>query len=103
MNMAGMAESDMATQDRCAAKAHFARFEHDRLMQWQMLELVIFAKEDAEQSGFTRNRHGQIHFMELRLPANTCPAHTAIRQHRTDKTILAPARNISPSCSRLSV
>ena len=98
-----MAEADMSSQHRRAAEMHLPGFQHDSLIQRQMVELVVFAEEDAKQDGVMRNLHGQTHLMALIVTASTKPAHTANMQSATDRPILAPACNHSPSFIRLSV
>src|SRR5665213_1506838 len=98
-----MAITDIAANDRSAGKTNLPSLEHNRLIQRQTFELVVFSKEDAKQNGAVRDLHGHIHFILLRLAATRYPAHTAIRQHTTDAPIFAPARTISPSCIKLSV
>ena len=50
---------------------HFARFQHDGLVQGQIAGFVVFAEEDTKQDGIALNLHHQIHLMELTLDAST--------------------------------
>src|SRR5580693_492836 len=93
----------MPPQHRGAAEMHFPGLLHDRLMEREALKLVVFAEEDPKQDAIARNPHGQAPFIILRVDASMEPAQTAIRHNATDRPILPPARNHSPSFTRLSV
>ena len=46
-----MAEAHRSAQHGGAGEVHLARLEHDRLVERQVLELVVLAEEDAQQDG----------------------------------------------------
>ena|SRR6266567_385209 len=98
-----MTEANVSSQNCRPGEMHFPSLQHDRLMERQVIELVVFAEKNTEQNCVVWNLHGQIHFIVLRLAAARWPTQTATMQHRTDSPMLAPARNHSPSFIRLRV
>ena len=72
-----------------APPSDFAGFEDDRLVQRQMLKLVVFAEEDAQQDGVARNLHVQAPFIILRTAASTKPAKTADQAQHDRQTDIA--------------
>src|SRR5947209_3447076 len=57
-----MAEPHRPAQDGCAGKLKLARLEDDRFVEWASLIFVVFADEDAQQHGISRDLH-------VRLPS----------------------------------
>jgi hypothetical protein len=89
VQMARMAEAHRSAQDGRAGKAHLARFQHDRLVEWLTASLVVLADEDAEQRRVACERDGQTHFMTLMESASIWPSQTARRQSTTAHDIAA--------------
>jgi hypothetical protein len=58
VQVAGMTVAHGPAQHRGAGKMHLSRLEHERLVKRAMLELVVFADEDAQQHGVLGNLHG---------------------------------------------
>ena len=90
-----MSEAHVPAQHRRTPEVHFARLQHDRLMKWQMIRSIIFAKVDTEQNGVAWNLHGHTHFIVLTLPENQYPAHTPIKLQITAIPIFTPGRQRS--------
>src|SRR5450759_1463174 len=93
----------MTAQNGGAGEMQLAGLQHDRLVERQAFEFVVFAEKNAEQNGVARELHRHTHFMALRLTARMCPAHTAARQRITEPVILVPAYSHSPSFTRFNV
>ena len=49
MQAARMAESHGPSDNSCAGEVDLASLEHDRLIQWMSIVLVIFPDENAQQ------------------------------------------------------
>ena len=59
-----------AAQHGGAGQMQLARLQHDRLVQRQLLELVVLAEEDAQQHRVAWDLHGHTHFIVFRLTAS---------------------------------
>ena len=95
----------MAAQHRGAGELQLAGLQHDGFVQRLMLKFVVLAEENSEQDGVPGYLHASapFYFIALIRLASTTPTHTAIRQSATERPILAPARNHSPSFTRFKV
>src|SRR6185437_4833515 len=100
MQPARMAEAHRPAQNRGAGQVLLARLQHDRLVERQMLMMVILADEDAQQHGVAGNLHS---YPPEKNAPRAKPAQTARRHSRTEATMLPKTRAHCASRARLSV
>jgi hypothetical protein len=57
MDTTRVPESNVATQDSCAAEVHFPRLQYNRFMEGNAMKFIFLPEKNPEQDGFPWNLH----------------------------------------------